>query len=73
VYVTTEKPKISRTDSSDLILILKAEIHKLSEDIQNTRRSHSKQINGLTAELDELKKLRLSMQVEVERMKKLMA
>lgn len=72
IYYTAEKLKNSQVEISDVIATLKAETQKLSEDIQNARRTGLRQINDLTAELDNLKKLRLGMEVEVERMKKLL-
>lgn len=71
-YCTAEKLTNTETGMSNVIAALKAETQLLSEDIQSTRRTSLRQINDLTVELDDLKKLRLSMEVEVERMKKLL-
>ena len=50
-----------------------AELQQLRGDFENLRRSHEKRLDSLTTELDEEKKIRLNLQVEVERLKKRLA
>ena len=47
-----------------------AELQQLRSDFENFRRSNEKRLDNLTAELDEEKKIRLNLQVEIERLKK---
>jgi len=48
-------------------------LQQLRGDFENLRRSHEKRLDSLTTELDEEKKIRLNLQVEVERLKKRLA
>lgn len=50
-----------------------AELQQLRSDFENFRRSHEKRLDNLTSELDEEKKIRLNIQVELERLKKRLA
>ena len=52
---------------------LHAEVHQLRADLENFRRTQEKQIANLMAELDEEKKMRRNLQVEIERLSKRLA
>lgn len=52
---------------------LRSEHEKLKTDFENSKNNHSKKILQLMNEVDEEKKLRLSTEVEIERVKKLLA
>lgn len=52
---------------------LQREVVQLREALEQTRKSHDKRINDLLAEIDEEKKVRLNLQVELERLKKMIA
>jgi len=50
-----------------------AELQQLRQDFDNFRRSNEKRLDDLTAEVDEEKKIRLNLEVEIERLKKRLA
>jgi len=52
---------------------LHAEVQQLRSELDNLRHAHDKRLADLTAELDEEKKIRLTLQVEMERLKKRLA
>jgi len=52
---------------------LHAEVQQLRSDLENFRSAHEKQLANLTAELDEEKKIRRTLQVEIERLTKRLA
>jgi len=52
---------------------LHADVQQLRSDFENYRRAQEKRLSDLTAELDEEKKIRLNIQVELERLKKRVA
>lgn len=52
---------------------LQREVVQLREALEQTRKSQDKRINDLLAEIDEEKKVRLNLQVELERLKKMIA
>jgi len=52
---------------------LQAEVQQLRRDFESFKHSHEKRLADLTAELDEEKKIRLTLQVEMERLKKRLA
>jgi len=52
---------------------LHSELQQLRSDFETFRRTHEKRITDLTAELDEEKKIRLTLQVEMERIRKRLA
>jgi len=52
---------------------VQAEIQQLRRDFESFKHSHEKRLADLTAELDEEKKIRLTLQVEMERLKKRLA
>ena len=52
---------------------LRAEHEKLKSDFDTFKSSHTKKLRDVTIEVDEEKKLRLTTQVEIDRVKKWMA
>lgn len=60
---------VSKATFSDLRL----EHEKLKSEFENLKNNHSSKIRDLMNEVDEEKKLRLTTQVEIERVKKLMS
>jgi len=65
----TDLPVLSHAD----LVQLQQEMVQLREDLEQMKRLHDKRINGLVAELDEEKKTRLNLQVEIDRLKKRLA
>jgi septal ring factor EnvC (AmiA/AmiB activator) len=55
------------------LLHLQQEVARLREDLDQLKRQHDKRIANLVAELDEEKKTRLNLQVEIDRLKKRLA
>lgn len=49
---------------------MQQEIARLRDELEQTKRHHDKRLANLTAELDEEKKTRLNLQVEIDRLKK---
>jgi len=49
---------------------LHTEVQQLRSDFDSFKRANEKRLAELTAELDEEKKIRLNLQVEMERLKK---
>ena len=52
---------------------LKAENDRVKKDLETMREKFNKRLNDMMLEVDEEKKLRLSTQVEIERIRKLVA
>lgn len=52
---------------------LKAENEQLKKELENVKSTYSRRMRDIMAELDEEKKIRLSTQVEMERIRKLVA
>jgi len=52
---------------------LQSEVHKLRADLESLRQKHDSRLAELTTELDEEKKMRLNLQVEIDRLKKRLA
>lgn len=50
---------------------LQREVSQLREAVEQTRKAQEKRFHELMAEIDEEKKIRLNLQVEVERLKKM--
>lgn len=50
---------------------LQREMNQLREAVEQTRKAQEKRFHELMAEIDEEKKIRLNLQVEVERLKKM--
>lgn len=49
---------------------LQQEVARLRDDLEQMKRLHDKRINSLVAELDDEKKTRMNLQVEIDRLKK---
>jgi hypothetical protein len=61
------------TGQSGDLAELQVEVQKLRSDLEQMKRSHERRLADLTSELDDEKKTRLNLQVEIERLKKRLA
>lgn len=65
----SDAPVVSHAD----LVQLQQEMARLREDLDQMKRLHDKRLNSLVTELDEEKKTRLNLQVEIDRLKKRLA
>ena len=49
---------------------MQQELSRLRDELEQTKRLHDRRLASLTSELDEEKKTRLNLQVEIDRLKK---
>jgi hypothetical protein len=63
----------NNTVSKTVFNELKSENERLKQDLDSVKSTYSRRMRDIMAEVDEEKKIRLSTQVEIERIRKLVA